>query len=368
MLRNIQQGDPVVVDGDNAQVFIRPGDDVQQAFTDGMRALEQQKAVYASLRNLPAVTLDGERVSININAGLLVDLRHLEESGADGVGLYRTEVSFMVQSDFPGVQAQQRLYGRVLEQAGDRPVVFRTLDVGGDKVLPYWNNSREENPAMGWRAIRVSLDRPAMLRQQLRALIRAFAGRELRIMFPMIAEVSEFDAARALLDMEMEREEGLGAPLPGKLYVGAMLEVPALVFQLPALLGRVDFLSVGTNDLFQFLFASDRANPRLSERYEHLSPLALSYLRSVVEQCGTAGVPLSLCGEMAGRPLDAMALIGLGFRDISMAPTAVGPVNTMIRSLSVAPLRDYLNSLCDLAERSVREKLRAFAQDHGVVT
>ena len=367
VLSKVEPGDPLIVDGDNAQVFIRPGEDARRAFVESLRTREERKAVYASLRDLPAVTLDGQSISIKINAGLPIDLRLLDDSGADGIGLYRTELLFMVAADFPGVEAQRRLYADVLDKAQDKPVIFRTLDVGGDKVLPYWQRYAEENPAMGWRAIRVSLDRPDILRQQLRALIRAAASRELRLMFPMIAEVAEFKAARAWLDKELKWEKELGFPPPSKFSVGAMLEVPSLVLQLPALLKQVDFISVGSNDLFQFLFASDRGNPQLSERYDLLSPLVLTLLRSVAEQCRAAGTPVSLCGDMASRPLEAMALIGAGFRDLSVTPSSVGPIKAMIRSLSVLALCEYMNSLYDLDQHDTRQKLGSFAQEHGVI-
>lgn len=366
-LARIEPGDTVIVDADNAQVLVRPGDDVQQAFLENIKSRAARIAAYAAVRDLPPVTLDNERVSININAGLLVDMAHLHDFGADGVGLYRTEVPFMIRPAFPDVPTQQQIYAKVIRQADSKPVVFRTLDVGGDKILPYWDPSNEENPAMGWRAIRVALDRPAILRQQLRALIRASAGRELRLMFPMIAEVAEFVAARALLDRELERERARSGRVPALVSVGAMLEVPSLIYQLPILLRRVDFLSIGSNDLLQFLFASDRGNPRIADRYDVLSPPVLRCLSAVVAECARANVPVSLCGEMAGRPLEAMALIGLGLRTLSMAPPSVGPVKTMVRSVALDPLRRYVDTLLDLPTRSVREQLRGFARDHGVV-
>jgi len=272
----------------------------------------------------------------------------------------------MVHADFPDVATQFKVYARVLDEAGSKPVQFRTLDVGGDKTLPYWHGIDEGNPALGWRAIRVSLDHPAMLRRQLRALIRAAARRELRVMFPMIAELAELEQARELLERELKRVKGRGEPAPERVLVGAMLEVPGLLFQLPALLARVDFLSVGSNDLAQFLFASDRTNPRLAERYDELSPAMLAVLKTVAEQCAAAGVPVGVCGEMAGRPVDAMALVGLGYRSLSMATPSIGPVKEMILSLNAGRLGQYLSALIDPAEHSMREKLRDFARDHGV--
>jgi phosphotransferase system enzyme I (PtsP) len=366
-LARIEPGDAMIVDADHAQVLVRPGEDVRQLFRRSLAVRDERKAQYAALKGLPAVSLDGVEISLSINAGLLVDLQHLAETGADGVGLYRTEVPFMVRSDLPNVESQKQLYSKVLAYAAGKPVVFRTLDIGGDKVMPYWDHDEDENPAMGWRAIRVSFDRPALLRQQLRAFLRAAAGQDLYIMFPMIAEVAEFRYARILLDREIERESGNGADLPREVKVGAMLEVPALLFQLDDLLRQVDFLSVGTNDLFQFMFASDRGNYRISERYDALSPVMLNVLRSVVERCAAANVPLSLCGEMAAHPLDAMALIGIGFRHLSISPPAVGPIKMMVRSLRVAPVARYIDSICLGRQGSVREKLKAYAQDHGVI-
>ncbi len=366
LLARVEPGDTVIVDADNAQLFVRPAEDIQQRYLDIMRLRALRQASFQATRGLPAESRDGVTVALDINAGLLIDLPQLAATGADGIGLYRTEIAFMVRDEYPDVKAQAELYGRVLDQAGGKPVLFRTLDVGGDKVLPYWRGSREENPAMGWRAIRIALDRPATLRHQLRALIRGAAGRPLSVMFPMIAEVAEFDRARGVLDLELARARRRGEPLPEALKVGAMFEVPALAWQLPALFGRVDFLSVGSNDLAQFLFASDRGNPALADRYDALSPALLRLLDTVVERSAEARVPISLCGEMAGRPLEAMALIGLGFRRLSMAPPAVGAVRTMVRSLHVGRLRAYLGDLLAGERLSLRRELDAFARDHRI--
>lgn len=365
-LGNIQSGDTVIVDGDHGTVFIRPGEEVQQTFVESVRAREEQRALYAALKDEPTVTLDGTNVVLNINAGLFIDLQHLQESAAQGVGLYRTEVPFMVEDRFPDVADQTEFYQRVLDIVGEKPVVFRTLDLGSDKLLPYWRANREENPAMGWRAIRVALDRPFLLHQQLRALLRASAGRDLNVMFPMITEVAELERARSILATEVRRRERRGAELPRNLRVGVMLEVPSLAWQLPTLLKRVDFLSVGSNDLLQFFLAADRGNRTLAKRYDVLSPAVLSFLRFVVKTCDQAGVPVSCCGEMAGNPLEALALVGLGFRSISMPPPAVGRIQAMVRSTALSPLDEYLRSLELLPDHSVRAKLRAYAADHGI--
>jgi phosphotransferase system enzyme I (PtsP) len=367
VLAKSEPGDLIVVDAEEAQVFVRPSEDIQQTVNARIEARLGKRLAYAALRDLPAQTRCGTRISVQLNAGLLLDLPYLDETGAEGIGLFRTELLFMLRDDFPSVGQQAATYRRVLEHAGDRPVTFRTLDIGGDKLLPYMSEIGDENPAMGWRAIRIALDRPAMLRQQLRALIRAARGRRLRVMFPMIAEVAEFEAARAVLDLEVARAAARNSPLPAKVEVGVMFEVPALLWDLPQLLPKLDFISVGTNDLVQFLFAADRGNPRLAERYDPLSLPVIRLLSEVVNSCAACNVPLALCGEMAGQPLDAMALLGIGFRVLSVAPGYVGPVKAMIRSLELAPLEGVLSGIAALPPRSLRGKLRDFARDHGVV-
>jgi len=365
-LTKIATGDQVAVDCDHGQIFLRPGEDVELAFSKSLKARDERRRVYETLRDQPAVTLDGMRVGIHLNAGFLIDLAGLETTAADGIGLYRTELTFMTRNKFPDVDAQTEVYQRAREIAGDKPVVFRTLDVGSDKHLPYWNFPAEENPAMGWRSIRMALDRPAVLRTQLRALVRSSKGRPLDVMFPMIAEVAEFIEAKSLLDMELERAEANGQEMPTTVRVGTMLEVPSLFWQMPALLRRIDFLSVGSNDLLQFLFACDRGNPDLVDRYDVLSPSVLSFVSELVERCRTAGVSLSICGEIASRPLEAMVLLGLGVRNLSMTPSDVGPVKSMLRSLRCGRLSTYLRQLLDLPDRSLRVRLQNYALDHGI--
>jgi phosphotransferase system, enzyme I, PtsP len=362
----IEPGDVVVVDGDHAQLLIRPSEDIQQSIADAVDRRSRRRAYYETLRHEPAVTRDGVPIRLMLNAGLLLDLAQLPATGAEGVGLFRTEIPLLTRDAFPDVADQSAFYRRAYEQVGERPIVFRTLDIGGDKVLPYLNQAAEENPAMGWRAIRIGLDRPAMLRQQLRALLRAAAGRDLWVKFPMIAEVAELERARVLLERERERAAAERFPPPRSVRIGVMLEVPSLLWQLPALLERVDFLSIGTNDLAQFLFASDRSNPRLADRYDVLSAPMVALFREVVARCLAAGVPLSMCGEMAGNPIEAMMLIGLGFRTLSLTATAIGAVKTMIRSLDAAGLAAYLDEIGGRPDHSLRQRLHTYAVDHAV--
>jgi phosphotransferase system enzyme I (PtsP) len=366
VLARVEAGDPIVVDGDNAQVLVRPAEDILQTVDLALNARAERRRKYAALRDLPSATRDQARISLNMNAGLLIDMQHLDDTGADGVGLYRTEIPFMVRSEFPDVDAQAWLYGRVLDLADGRPVTFRTLDVGGDKVLPYIDSFGDENPAMGWRAIRIGLDRPAMLRRQLRAMILAANGRPLSIMFPMIAEVTELMQARHLLDLEVDRARRRGQAVPERLRVGVMFEVPALAWQLDSLLPHVDFISVGTNDLLQFLYAADRGNSRLAGRYDSLSPAMLRLLHFVVNKVRPAGVDIAVCGEMAGRPVEALALLAIGVRSLSMSPGAIGPVKAMIRSLDLNDAVGFMTSALAQPDRPLRETLRLFAADHAI--
>jgi phosphotransferase system enzyme I (PtsP) len=363
----VEPGDIVIVDGDHAQVLIRPSEDVHQSVAATVEGRRRRSAVHDTLRSAPSVTRDGIQIKLLLNAGLLIDLPQLRATGAQGIGLFRTEIPFMVRHSFPGVEDQTEFYRSVFEQAKGSPVVFRTLDIGGDKVLPYLSHSIEDNPAMGWRAIRIGLDRPAMLRQQLRALIRAAGARSLFVKFPMIAEIAELEQARSILEMELGRAAKEGRVLPEVIKTGVMLEVPALLWQLPALCERVDFLSIGTNDLVQFLFACDRGNPRLADRYDPLSMPMLALFREVVARTRYAQVPLSMCGEMAGNPIEAMTLIALGFRTLSMVATAIGPVKTMIRSLDAGAVASYLDEIAGRPDHSLRPRLEAYARDHNIV-
>jgi len=359
-------GDAVAVDGESGEVHLRPLPEIVSAFAARRTLMAQRVAEIAKVRDLPAVTKDGVHIKLMMNAGLLIDMPHLAESGADGVGLFRTELQFMIGQTMPRLADQTAFYRRVIDAADNRPVVFRTLDLGGDKVLPYGRWEREENPALGWRAIRIALDRPALLRYQVRAMLAASAGRTLRILLPMVSDVAEFNAARALVDRELERARLLSQPQPRQTLVGAMLEVPALMFMLPQILRSADFVSIGSNDLFQFVFAVDRTNPRVAKRYDALNPAALTLIRQIVQSAAAAGGDLSLCGEMAGRPLEAMALIGLGLRTLSMQPANIGPVKMMVRSLDTREVAQFVDKLCGRTDHSLRTRLAAFAAERGI--
>ena len=365
---SVEDGEPILVDGDNGSVIIRPNRALLSGFEHRMALSQKRRAEFAAAKSLPARTRDGVKVSVMVNAGLAEDAAALAMTGADGIGLFRTEFQFLISATMPGRERQQRLYSKVLEAAGDRPVVFRTVDIGGDKALPYLADVHEEaeNPAMGWRALRLSLDRSTLMKAQARSLIEASAGRVLRVMFPMVSEPWEYEEARALFEEQVEWARHSHKKLPSKIEFGAMLEVPSLAELLDQLLPRVDFLSVGTNDLTQFLFAADRSDPRLAERYDWLSPAILRFLKRVLDAARAADVPVRICGEMAGRPLEAMALVGIGAEKFSITPAGVGPVKAMVRSLDAAAVRARLDQLLAKPPRDVRKALTDWARRHSV--
>jgi phosphotransferase system enzyme I (PtsP) len=364
----VDPGDAIIVDGTSGDVHVRPTPDMEAAYAERVKLRARRQLQYLALRDKPPVTKDGEKITLMLNAGLVVDLPHIAETGAAGIGLFRTELQFMVAPQLPRTSEQQALYRAVLDAAAGKPVTFRTLDIGGDKVLPYMRDFHEENPALGWRAIRLGLDRPGLLRSQVRALLRAASGRELRLMFPMIAAVHEFDEAKSLVERELTHLRRHGHKLPERVEIGTMVEVPALLYQLDDLLTRVDFLSVGSNDLVQFFYAIDRGNSRVAERFDQLSVPILRALRDIAEKAKKHGKPVTLCGELASKPIGALALIALGYRSFSVVPSAVGPVKAMILDLDAHKATDYINALLASPTNlhSIRDKLIAFAEAEGL--
>ncbi|BCJ89732.1 phosphoenolpyruvate--protein phosphotransferase [Terrihabitans soli] len=331
----VEAGDALIVDGGTGDVHVRPPVDVQKSYADKVKLRARRQAQYQKLRDKPAITKDGTTISLMLNGGLLVDLPYVEETGASGIGLFRTELQFMVSPTLPRAGEQEELYRSVLDAAGDKPVIFRTLDIGGDKVLPYLRTVEEENPALGWRAIRFGLDRPGLLRSQVRALARAAAGRTLRVMFPMIAAVNEIEEARTIVERELTHLRKWGHQLPERMMLGAMLEVPSLLFELDELLKHVDFISIGSNDLIQFMYAADRGNSRVADRFDPISPAMMRAFKLIIDSANKAGKPATVCGELAARPAGALALIGLGFRHLSVSPVSIGPLKAMIRDINI---------------------------------
>ncbi len=358
ILTEALNGDRVLVDGDEGAVHLRPDETVEAAFRDKMAMRAQAQARYASLRGLPAQSLCGTVVALTMNAGLMADLPSLEGSGAEGVGLFRTELQFLARASVPRRGELAALYARVMDAAGGRRVVFRTLDIGSDKVLPFMKRQDEPNPALGWRAIRIGLDKRGIMRMQLQALIRGAAGRPLTVMFPFVAQVEEFDEARRILLAEIERERKLGHVLPERVEIGAMLETPSLAFAPRRFFEMADFISIGGNDLKQFFFAADRENERVRKRYDTLNAGFLAFIGQIVERCAEAGTPLSFCGEDAGRPIEAVALAAMGIRTLSMRPASIGPVKAMLRRVSLEEARAVIEDAQASGDQSARPALR----------
>ena len=364
----VDLGDAIIVDGGAGEVEVRPRPDVEAAYAEKARLRARRQEQYRSLRDVPSLTKDGVEIALHMNAGVLLDLPHVIETNAASIGLFRTELLFMVAQRFPRASQQHTMYKSVMDAVGDKPVTFRTLDIGGDKILPYMPRLEEQNPALGWRAIRIGLDRPALLRTQIRALLKAGAGRALRIMFPMVATVSEFQKARALAMREVQWLVRHDHAVPNDLKLGVMVEVPSLLWQLDEIADTADFLSVGSNDLLQYIFAVDRDNKRVSHRYDTLCVPMLRALRTVAAVGQRKGKPVALCGEMGGKPLEAMALIGLGYRNLSMAPSSLGPVKAMLLALDAGEITRDLEAMMAANETKVpmRERLQRYAVDRGI--
>ncbi|WP_299502707.1 phosphoenolpyruvate--protein phosphotransferase [uncultured Roseobacter sp.] len=358
-------GDHIMVDGEQGIVHLRPDDTVVTAFRDKIAMLAAAQERYASIRDKRAETPDGAVVSLHMNAGLMADLPSLPNSGAEGVGLFRTELQFLVRNQMPRRAELVALYARVLDAARGKRVVFRTLDIGSDKVLPYMKPNDEPNPALGWRAIRVGLDKPGIMRMQLQALIRAADGRPLTVMFPFVAQFEEYRAARKLMEKTLAAEARLGHVLPESIEVGAMLETPSLAFAPIKFFEEVDFLSIGGNDLKQFFFAADRENERVRRRYDTLNVSFLSFIEGIVERCALTNTPVSFCGEDAGRPVEAMCLAAVGLRSLSMRPASIGPVKSLLRRSNLQEVRKVISDARHRGEMSVRPSVMEWLRNQG---
>lgn len=366
LFKDVKDGSIIAVDGKDGSVYIDPSKDIISRINKQIEDKKKEAQQIQKLKNLKCKTKDNEKINLYMNIGMDFDFDYIKSTNCDGVGLYRTEIPFMSASKMPDINKQVECYKRLYQAAGGKKIIFRSLDVGSDKLLPYWNNIDEENPAIGWRSIRITLDRRAILRKQMRAFIRAASGKELYVMFPMISNLDEFLEAKETFMFAYEREKRKGYELPSKVYLGMMIEVPSVVFQLREILKYCDFISVGTNDLYQFFFACDRGNPRLSGRYDVLSAPFLNLMKKIIKEANSANVMCSVCGEMASNPLDAMALIGLGFRNLSVSSSSYGKVKAMIRSLSAKGVEDYINNILSSSRKTLRPQLKSYADDHGI--
>ena len=367
LLTQVSRGDTMIVDGEDGRVHLRPDEDLLKAYANRQVVLSERQAMFAALRDEPTESKDGVPLRLMINAGLGLDTEHLDSTGAEGIGLFRTEFQFLMSEKLPSVTDQIDLYKHVLEAADGRPVYFRTLDLGGDKLLPNLNDAREENPALGWRSIRFALDRPGLFRRQMRALLRASEGKPLSVMFPMVTSAHEFRRAKSMLMEENAWGKRRGFDGPSHLEIGAMLETPAFAYALEDIQDEVDFVSIGTNDMLQFFHAADRMTPLVSERYPFVSRPVMRFLAQVFETCQRLNVPVSICGEGAGRPLEALCLIGLGYRSLSMPGGGIGPVKRMLRSLDLSTFGPAFAELLQQRDPALRESVLDLARGQGIV-
>ncbi|MCK9563758.1 MAG: phosphoenolpyruvate--protein phosphotransferase, partial [Bacteroidales bacterium] len=344
------EGCPIIVDGHQGMIITNP----TPAVLNSYRAQYQEEQLLAEdlerLRDEPNLTLDGVHINLWVNTGLRLDSLLSLDRGAEGVGLYRTEIPFFLQERFPSEDEQRKVYREQIEMFAPRPVTMRTLDVGGDKALPYFP-IEEANPFLGWRGIRISLDHPEIFLVQLRAIMRASEGFDnLRILLPMISNIPELESALELVYRvydELTEEEGYQLTRP---LIGAMIEVPAAVYQVREIARRVDFLSVGSNDLTQYLLAVDRNNPRVADLYHTYHPALLQALKQIIDDAGDVGCPVSICGEMAGDPVAALLLVGLGYRVLSMSATNLLRVKALLRQVTLERARELAATALTLSD------------------
>ncbi len=359
-------GREVVVDGYTIRVCIQPNPALRQEYQKLIAEEAKLSSDLEHLRDLPAETPDGHRLAIHANSGLFADIAAARNSGVEGVGLYRSELHFFLRDRFPGEEEQAIIYSRVLRIMDPHPVVLRTLDVGGDKALPYFPIN-EQNPFLGWRGIRISLDQPDLFKTQLRAMLRAGSiYSNLSILFPMISNVSELDEALDLLHSAHSEllQDGVRFKRP---RIGIMIEVPSAAYQIESLLRRVDFVSIGTNDLTQYLLAVDRNNDRVAKLYDPLHPAVLGVIRYVIDKGQAVGRPVGICGEMAGDPASALLLLAMGADSLSMNLGSVLKIKWMIRSVPHAAAQALLADILPLEHASaIRERANAFLEQYGL--
>lgn len=371
----INNNDQLLIDGDLGRIYVRPQKAVIANYDNTKKIASNYSAIKDTTpsEKIAVISRDGIAVDLLINANISEDLDCLDLPIIKGVGLYRTEIPFMMSERWPDVDTQTRLYLQVMNKAQEKFVIFRALDVGGDKTFQSIHKNFRENQS-GWRNSRFTMQRPSLIRLQLRAMIRARAQCDhpdlpLHVMFPMITETQEMHFVRSLIKKELDREKNLGHPIPKEVKIGAMVEVPSIIFQLNKFLDLVDFISIGSNDLFQFFFAIDRADAVMSRRYDMLSSSFMQMLKTIVDQAKSKGIPVSLCGEMASRPIEAMALLGIGLRHFSINPSSIESMQNMIQSLDVWSVQDCMNNcLSDdslinkTSNLSIRQRITELAQ------
>lgn len=364
----LHEGDNVVVDGNSGVVYVNPSVDVMREYTRLAKEYRAFNLELESIREAKAVTTDGHRVNLYANVGLFGDLHFADLHGAEGVGLYRTEFPFLSYKDFPNEEEQLTLYRKVIERMAGRPVTIRTLDLGADKYPSYLTIGREENPFLGWRSIRISLELPEIFKAQLRAILRAGASGRVRILFPMISSLEELRRVKELLEEARQELDESGQPFDRAMPVGIMIEVPAAVWIAPRLIEEVDFFSIGTNDLIQYLLAVDRNNSKVAPLYEPLHPAVLAAVADVAQAAKDAGKMVGMCGEMASDPLCTLPLIGMGLDDLSMGPFFIPVIKRFIRSVPFSLAEEVARDIRELATaKDVKGYLFERLKELGVI-
>jgi len=348
LLESVHEGDSLIVDGNAGVVYLRPPKDVMAEYERLDREYRAFNRELEGLHDVPAVTPDGHRVTLDANIGLMGDLTFAERHGAEGVGLYRTEFPFLTYRDFPDEEEQVRLYRRVIETLGEKHVTVRTLDLGADKYPTYLRMAKEENPFLGWRSIRISLELPDLFKVQLRAILRAGVYGDVRMLLPMISSLDEVRRAKELMDEARRELDEEGVAFESKMPIGIMIEVPSAVMQAEELVREVDFLSLGTNDLIQYLLAVDRNNRKVAALYEPLHPAVLRAIATTARAAKKAGKPLSICGEMAADPVCALVLVGLGIDQLSMGSFYIPSIKRLIRSVEYTTAREMARKVLDM--------------------
>lgn len=360
--RESRDGDILILDANHGQLYLRPNETIRKGYVDKLATQEVAREQYSELKKIPAETTDGVKIKLMMNAGLMVDLPFLEKSGAEGIGLYRTELQFLTQNKVPKRSEQVEFYSNILDVADGKPVNFRSLDIGSDKILPYLKRLKEPNPSLGWRALRVTLERSGIMRMQIQALIRGAQGRPIRILFPLVTELAEFKTARHIVLTEIQKERKMRHVVPEEIKIGAMLETPSLAFSSDEFFQLVDFISIGGNDLKQFFFAADRENELVRSRYDTLNLSYLNFLEGIVTRAKSFNTPINFCGEDAGKPLEAIALIAIGITSLSMRAVSIGPIKSLIRSISVKEAKSIITHARANGKSSIRDDITDWLQ------
>jgi len=363
IISKISNGDKVILDADQGLVYVRPDKTILELYSSKLKLRTKVKKTFLESKNLEAKTLDNKKIFLMMNAGLMAELPSLDDSGADGVGLYRTELQFLISNKVPKRAEQAEIYCKVLDSAGTNPVFFRTLDIGSDKILPTITPEIEPNPTLGWRAIRLTLERSGVFKMQVQALIRGAKGRNLNIVIPLVTEPNEFLQAKDIILDEIDREKKRNRIVPNLIQIGAMLEVPSLAFAPNSFFKSVDFLMVGGNDLKQFFFAADRENEKVRKRYDMLSASFLSFLKLIIKKSESYKLPLSYCGEDAGRPIEALVLCSLGFKTLSMQPNCIAPVKSLLRNIKLSQIKQIVDYALEANYETVRSQVVEYLEE-----